>query len=142
MDPSGTFSNVTEDIREGGGYCTRGRFDYLQNRMVINCVNNIVTEVMFYPGASISGTLPSVTAFAGLPQLRVFGCQNCTNLRGTYPADWGLSNTLVNLQKINISAANAITGSLPDTWGNLVNLQNLTLASINNATLFTGNIPS
>jgi hypothetical protein len=141
MDPSGSLSNITNDIRSGGGYCVRDRFDYLQNRIVIDCINNIVTEFMMYPGAAIQGTLPRAAAFAGLPQLREFGCQNCTNLKGKFPQDWGLTTTLLNLRKINITAANSITGMLPAEWGNLVNLQNLTLASIANASLFTGGIP-
>lgn len=146
LDPAGGIlanGNVTYNILSGGGYCNDDRFTN-ESLVAITCSsNNIVTGIGLTGfGQYPQGVLPGVAAFSGLPQLRTFRCLACQNLTGSFPQDWGLANTLLNLRTIDISAPTAITGTLPEAWANLVNLEFLRLASSNRTGAFSGGIPS
>jgi hypothetical protein len=81
-------------------------------------------------GVSVSGTLPSLSAYTALTSLTI----NNTALSGTIPAWIG---ALTNLKMLTIMSA-ALSGTIPDIFGNLMSL---TYLNLNNNQL-NGTLPA
>ena len=63
-------------------------------------------------------------------------------MQGAIPADWGLSGSFPNLQKLGMSFNHELNGTLPATWGSDgSSMQNLTELHLTNDRL-TGPLPS
>lgn len=138
----GGRNNYTEFGARLGGYCkdqtdSAGRDG--SNGLAISCVGPYISNITYVDGPDgylVDGTLPPAVQLPGLNHLTDFNCNSC-GLVGTFPPDWGTSNNLLALKRLDLGN-NSFVGSLPESWGGLVNLQELTLSSASDV----GQIPS
>lgn len=102
----------------------------------VKCDNSEVTGLAFplslFP--QLYGTLPQVSAVAGLRALRSFSMQSQEHVLGTLPSDWA---QLQLMESVTITSATQLSGPIPASWGSLRNLKHLDLWGNN----LTGPIP-
>lgn len=132
-------ANYTQFATRLGSYCLPDAS--LSNGLQTSCLGPYLFNITYAPDTTLpyrklNGTLPAAVYLPGLSHLQQLTCAGC-GLQGQLPDDWGISNNLQALQKLDLGT-NLFTGTLPVNWGGFVNLVNLTLSSSG----YIGAVPS